>query len=168
VHETIHQLLDDENNAMDDVDICKEDEGNYGIVERAPPLPDVPPDLLIKKMDLIFSKTLKNVTIEEYYNHGWSEKRPLYGPWLEKKGSFDVSVGDWEYSTDGFENPWSGEKFPQKRVRLSVILFVDAICSLFFFLDFFHRHLSLMQHHHESNDSSRSFDSNLTERRTCT
>ncbi|KAL3807060.1 hypothetical protein ACHAXA_008006, partial [Cyclostephanos tholiformis] len=116
VQETIRQLLDDENGAMDDIDICKEEEGSYEIVEKMSLLPDVPPDLLIKKMDLIFSKTLKNVTIEDYYNHGWSEERPLYGPWLEKKGSFDVSVGNWEHSTEGFENPWSGEKFPQKRV----------------------------------------------------
>lgn len=164
VQETIHQLLDDENNAMDDVDICKEDECSYGIVERAPPLPDVPPDSLIKKMDLIFSKTLKNVTIEDYYNHGWSEERPLYGPWLKKKGSFDVSVGDWEHSTDGFENPWSGEMFPQKRVRLYAMSFVRFIFFGFFFIIIF----QLMQHHHALNDASRSSDSNLNGRRTCT
>jgi hypothetical protein len=69
-------------------------------------------------MDPIFSKTLKNVTIEDYYNRGWSDETPLYGPWLEKKGSFDVSVGDWEHSAEGFENSWSGETFPSRRVSL--------------------------------------------------
>lgn len=97
-------------------------------VKEAPapktPLPEVPPDAFIDKMDPIFTKKLKNVSIDEYYNAGWSEDTPLYGPWLERKGSFDVTVGDWEHSREededdggGFENVWSGEKFSQKRVR---------------------------------------------------
>ena len=70
----------------------------------------------------IFTKKLKNVSIEKYYSVGWSEDIPLYGPWLKKKGSFDVSVSDWEYSDSGFENPWSGEKFPQKRVSAAIVV----------------------------------------------
>jgi hypothetical protein len=81
--------------------------------------PDVPKDPFIKKMDPIFSKRIKGVSIETYYRMGWSDKiNPLYRPWLERKGSFDVSVGDWETSENGFLNEWSGETFYQKRVRV--------------------------------------------------
>jgi len=80
-------------------------------------LPDVPKDPIIDKMEPIFSKTLKGVSIETYYEKGWSDKiNPLYRPWLERKGSFDVSVSDWETSDEGFVNSWSGEKYYQKRV----------------------------------------------------
>jgi hypothetical protein len=79
-------------------------------------LPDVPEDPLIKDMDPIFTKTLKNVSIDAYYSAGWSEETPLYQPWLEKKGSFDVSVSEWEKPEGGFKHEWSGETFPQRRV----------------------------------------------------
>ena len=81
-----------------------------------PKLPDIPKDQIIRKMDPIFSKKLKAVSIETYYEKGWSDKNnPLYSPWLERKGSFDVSVTKWEHSDQGFENKWSGERFYQKR-----------------------------------------------------
>jgi hypothetical protein len=92
----------------------------------AEPLPDVPEDPLIKDMDLIFSKMLKNVSIDSYYSAGWSEKTPLYKPWLEKKGSFDVSVSEWEKAEGGFKHEWSGETFPQRRVS---ILISFLLCS---------------------------------------
>jgi len=79
-------------------------------------LPDVPKDPIIGKMDPIFTKKLKGVSIEKYYEKGWSDKiNPLYSPWLERKGSFDVSVTEWEHSDQGFENKWSGERFHQRR-----------------------------------------------------
>ena len=80
-------------------------------------LPDVPKDVVIGKMDPIFSKKLKGVSMDEYYEKGWSDKiNPLYSPWLERKGSFDVSVTDWEHSDQGFVHKWSGEKFHQQRI----------------------------------------------------
>ena len=94
---------------------------------------DIPTDSVIQKMDPIFSKTLTNVSIEEYYLSGWSEEdTPLYGRWLKRKGSFDISVGDWEHSgtEKGFENVWSGETFPLKRVRLSFLLFLWLLMSI--------------------------------------
>ncbi len=79
-------------------------------------LPDVPKDPIIGKMDPIFTKKLKGVSIETYYEKGWSDKiNPLYSPWLERKGSFDVLVSEWEHSDEGFENKWSGERFHQRR-----------------------------------------------------
>jgi hypothetical protein len=90
---------------------------NIGSEKPVAPLPDVQEDPVIKDMDLIFSKKLKNVSIESYYQLGWSEETtPLYGPWLERKGSFDVCVSDWEHSKEGFKHNWSGETFPQRRV----------------------------------------------------
>jgi hypothetical protein len=134
MNDTIRQLFleDDSGDIMDDIYICGEgavgaeslageEVGSGEINVTAPLLPDVPADSLLEKMDPIFSKTLKNVTIEDYYNRGWSDETPLYGPWLEKKGSFDVSVGDWEHSAEGFENSWSGETFPSRRVSLILL-----------------------------------------------
>ncbi|KAL7537292.1 hypothetical protein ACHAXR_009090 [Thalassiosira sp. AJA248-18] len=130
VKELIRCFLDDKDIAVDDVDVSGgEDvesppkeakpskEVNGDVINETPtPLPDVPPDVHIGKMDSIFSKKLKNVTIDNYYIAGWSEEIPLYLPWLERKGSFDVSVSDWEQSSDGgFEHIWSGEKYQQKR-----------------------------------------------------
>jgi len=121
VEETIRKCLDD-SCPMDDFDedtiggscslTAEEDNASLSL------LPDAPVDSVIKTMDPIFSKTLTNVSIDEYYKAGWSEDPPLYGPWLERKGSYDLTVSNWETSTEGgFENPWSKEKFPQKRVR---------------------------------------------------
>lgn len=123
VQDTIRKCLD-ENGTMDDMDLgggedatSGGDEDSCEISKVAPLLPDIPEDMIMKKMDSIFSKTLKNVSIDDYYSCGWSEDPPLYGPWLKKKGSYDLSISDWETSIDGgFENPWSKEKFPQKRV----------------------------------------------------
>jgi len=78
-------------------------------------LPDVPPDIVMSRMEPIFTKKLKNVSIEDYYTAGWADHAP-YRPWLEKKGSFDLLVSDWDFSESGFENPWSNETFPQKRI----------------------------------------------------
>ena len=133
VKELVWQFLDEKDVVIDDgVDTDAADDAelspqqaiegaNDDAVKEAPvhqPLPDVPADAQVKKMDPIFSKKLKNVSIDKYYSAGWVEEdTPLYKPWLERKGSFDVSVSDWEESTDGgFENVWSGEKFPLKRV----------------------------------------------------
>lgn len=79
-------------------------------------LSEVPEDPIIKDMDPIFTKTLKNVSVDSYYTAGWAEETPLYKPWLEKKGSFDVTVSDWEKAEGGFKHEWSGEIFPQRRV----------------------------------------------------
>ena len=93
-------------------------------------LPDVPEDPLIKDMEQIFTKTLRNTSIELYYSAGWSEEKPLYRPWLEKKGSFDVSVSDWETKEGGFKHEWSGEIFPQRRVSRDVYFHENICCKV--------------------------------------
>ena len=126
VQKTLRYFLVDNNDddGLDDMmgreDIVAESpsqEVNSDTSELSTPLLDAPTDSVIGKMEPIFSKTLSNVSIEEYYISGWSEETPLYERWLKRKGSFDITVGDWEHSPDeGFENAWSGETFPQKRV----------------------------------------------------
>ena len=175
MHDTIRQLFleDDSGAIMDDIDICGEDAvgaeslageevGSGEINVTAPLLPDVPADSLLEKMDPIFSKTLKNVTIEDYYNRGWSDETPLYGPWLEKKGSFDVSVGDWEHSAEGFENSWSGETFPSRRVSLiHWIFYFFPNTSIHLSCNFFSSFMQLLC---LLNDAPRSSDSSSSAR----
>jgi len=174
MQDTIRRLFleDDSGAIMDDIDICGEDAvgaeslageevGSGEINVAAPLLPDVPADSLLEKMDPIFSKTLKNVTIEDYYNRGWSEETPLYGPWLEKKGSFDVSVGDWEHSSEGFENSWSGEIFTQRRVSL---ILLDRLFLLNTSIHLSCNFSSFMQLLRLLNDAPRSSDSSSSAR----
>lgn len=172
MNDTIRQLFleDDSGAIMDDIYICGEDAvgaeslvgeevGSGEINVTAPLLPDVPADSLLEKMDPIFSKTLKNVTIEDYYNRGWSDETPLYGPWLEKKGSFDVSVGDWEHSAEGFENSWSGETFPSRRVSLillDLLFFPNTSIHLSCNFSSFMQLLCLLNDAPRSSDSSSS------------
>jgi hypothetical protein len=88
-------------------------------------LPDVPPDEVMKKMDVVLSKKIKNVSIQRFYELIWSEgqggvdEKPFYGPCLVDMGSHKVSVGEWEFAkdeADHFTNQWCGEKYSQRRV----------------------------------------------------
>lgn len=86
-------------------------------------LPPVPHDLVMKKMEVVLSKKIKNVSIQRFYELIWSEgngtdTKPFYGPWLEKMGSHEVTVGEWEHvenESDGFVNQWCGEKYARRR-----------------------------------------------------
>jgi hypothetical protein len=82
------------------------------------PSAKVPPDSTLQKMDMIFSKHLRNISIPRYYEIAWSEgngtnEKPLYGPWLKKAGH-DVEVSDWEHSEA--VGVWCKERYPQKRI----------------------------------------------------
>ncbi|KAL9189307.1 hypothetical protein ACHAXT_011797 [Thalassiosira profunda] len=114
VKELVRRFLDDED-ILEDCEMLEDDEVADASPGEGVALPDVPPDPIIPKMETIFSKKLKGVSIERYYTAGWSEEVPLYEPWLKRKGSFDVTVSDWE-DGEGFQNEWSGEKFTAKRV----------------------------------------------------
>ena len=62
-------------------------------------LGDEPPDDTIKKMDLLFAKTLKGVTVSDFFTIVWSEEgaaQPFYLPLLLKKGNKEVIVEKWE------------------------------------------------------------------------
>jgi hypothetical protein len=87
-------------------------------------LPVVKEDHIIKKMEILFTKTIENTSIQKFYEIVWSEGQgtdadPLYGPWLEDLGSRDICVPEWEFSRDGSPgilNEWCGERYKQKRV----------------------------------------------------
>lgn len=82
-------------------------------------LEDAPPDDTIKKMDLLFAKTLKGVTVSDFFSIVWSEEealQPFYLPLLLKKGNQDVIVEKWEIaSSEGFVKQWCGEKYSRRR-----------------------------------------------------
>jgi hypothetical protein len=74
-------------------------------------------------MNVIISKCLKDVSIQDYYAIAWSEgdrtnKAPLYEPWLKESGKQQINVGEWEFADDGadFVGNWDGEKYSQRRV----------------------------------------------------
>jgi hypothetical protein len=82
------------------------------------PCAKVPPDSTLQKMDIVFSKHLRNISIPRYYEIAWSEgngtdEKPLYGPWLKKAGH-DVEVSDWEFTET--VGAWCKERYPQKRI----------------------------------------------------
>lgn len=101
------------------------DEGEEGDVVEDSDLPTVPPDVTLQKMDIIVNKRLKGVSIPEFYEVVWSEgnktnREPLLGPWLEKNGKREITVGDWESADEAgdFVGKWCGEKYKQKRVSV--------------------------------------------------
>jgi len=84
---------------------------------------DAPPDQVLNKMEVVLKKKMKNVSVKRFYEICLSEGNgtdaaPFYAPFLVEKKSHDVKVGDWEFAEGdtGFENKWSGERFPQRRV----------------------------------------------------
>jgi len=82
-------------------------------------LGDEPPDDTIKKMDLLFAKTLKGVSVSDFFTIVWSEEdvaQPFYLPLLLKKGNKEVIVEKWEIaSSEGFVKQWCGEKYSRRR-----------------------------------------------------
>jgi len=88
-------------------------------------LPSVPPDALLKNMEIVVSKTIRNVSIKSLYEKVWADNSPdkesFYGSWLKDEDCFEISTGDWEYADSGafFTNPWCkeyGESYTQRRL----------------------------------------------------
>lgn len=88
-----------------------------------PTLEPVPPDEALKRMEVVLSSTIENISIKRFYEIIWSEgirtgARPFYKPWL-CLAAHNVHVGDWEFAENGapaFVNKWCGESYGQKRV----------------------------------------------------
>jgi hypothetical protein len=86
--------------------------------------PPVPPDTILKKMEVVLSRMIRNVPISRVYEKVWSEgnntsEEPFYGPWLKKEGCFDIDIKDWEFASDdseGFVNSWDKECYSQRRL----------------------------------------------------
>jgi len=73
----------------------------------------VPPDTVIKDMNVVVSKHLRGISIQKFHETVWSEKvKPLFRPWVEKE-AFDVEMGDWKEGE--YEGPWCKEKYDFER-----------------------------------------------------
>jgi len=82
---------------------------------------EVPPDSLLKDMDVVLSKTIKNVSIKSVFDNAWAEKperESFYGSWLEEEECFDISMGEWKFVGEGdkFKNEWCNEEYDQYRL----------------------------------------------------
>ena len=85
--------------------------------EKAELLPPVPPDVTLKKMEVVVNKKIRNTSIQNFYDTCIAETSgPFYGPCLEDDGNQEVSVGEWETNSDEFLKEWCGEKYSKKRV----------------------------------------------------
>jgi hypothetical protein len=89
------------------------DDDDGGVVEGG--LSSVPPDETLKKMDIIISKRLKGLTIEQFHDTVWAEheETPLYTKWLESSGKKEVTIQDWK--TEPATGPWDGESYDKHR-----------------------------------------------------
>lgn len=77
------------------------------------------PDSTLKKMSIIGERKLKGVSLQDYYEVAWSEnqdcdKKPLYGPFLEKEGKNNVALTKWE--TGNYKGDWCGEAYTHERI----------------------------------------------------
>ena len=84
-------------------------------------LPQIPPDSLLQDMEIVVSRTIKNVSIESIFEKVWADRaedESFYGSWLQNEECFDIVMGEWEVtkSCDGFRNEWCNEKYDQYRL----------------------------------------------------
>jgi VAD1 Analog of StAR-related lipid transfer domain len=97
----------------------------------------LPLDETLDRMELLFARRLRHVSIREWYETCWSEgnrtdRPPFYGPWLVSTGKKDVVVGEWEFGPEvkgtaevesvsspdppsSFVNAWDQQKYQQRR-----------------------------------------------------
>ena len=98
---------DDEEAEEEDADTGK---------KQQPALPD---DKQLCNMDTVFTKTLKNISVRDWYETCWSEgvntdKPPMYGKWLkEYPNNFDFDIPDWTFAP--VVNDYDQEEYDQKR-----------------------------------------------------
>jgi VAD1 Analog of StAR-related lipid transfer domain len=84
----------------------------------------VPSDELLKEMEVVVSKLLKNVSIKSVFENVWEDpvgKKSFYEAWLEEEECFDITMEDWEVAKPDapFRNPWcstKGETYTHKRL----------------------------------------------------
>lgn len=79
-------------------------------------LEPVPPDQILDKMEIVVDKKMYNVSVDKLHEICFSDEGKesgFYLSWLEKSGSFDVTVGEWD--TNDTKNDWCGEIYTKKR-----------------------------------------------------
>ena len=95
---------------------ASENDGDTG-----PQLPPVPPDSLQKTMEIVVSKTIKNISIQSLFQNVWADRtegESFYKSWLEEEECFDIGMGEWEIAESGkkFTNEWCNEEYDQQRL----------------------------------------------------
>ena len=79
-------------------------------------LQPVQPDLLLQKMEIVLSKTIKNVSVGSIFKNVWAD-RSFYDSWLREEECFDISLEEWQYESGvGLRNDWCNEKYDRKRL----------------------------------------------------
>ena len=80
-------------------------------------LKKVPPDEGLKKMQIVLSKKIPNMSISKFYTLCWSEseEHAFYKPFLQNDGCFDIIFPEWQHD-DQFFHSFSDETYTQKRV----------------------------------------------------
>lgn len=74
----------------------------------------MPPDTTLTEMTIIGERKLKGVSIQDYREVAWSDKTPMYAPFLEQQGKNNVNVLPWEIGE--FKGDWCGETYKEKRI----------------------------------------------------
>lgn len=64
----------------------------------------LPPDETLSSMDIVMTKRLTELSVQDFYELFWSEgqktdKAAFYGPWLVDSGKMDVAVEDWTFAS---------------------------------------------------------------------
>jgi hypothetical protein len=81
--------------------------------------PALPPDETLSRMDLIMTKKLTNMTIQDFFETFWDGNGDaFYGTWLAES-KMDVHVEDWAVATaqeEPITGVWDQEAYQQKRV----------------------------------------------------
>ncbi len=85
------------------------------------------PDAKLHEMNILVSKRLTGVSIQEFFETCWSEtngKTSFYETWLQSRGKTNIVIYDWEYATkDGdLRGRWCGEHYTQRRVSGKLVL----------------------------------------------
>ena len=78
-------------------------------------LPPIPPDDTLKTMDVIITKRLKGLTVQQFHDIVWKEdpEKPLYRKWLESSGKNDIDIEDWQMGDT--KGVWDGEAYQKQR-----------------------------------------------------
>lgn len=89
--------------------------------DDGPQLPPVPPDSLQKSMEIVVSKSIKNISIQSLFQNVWADRtegESFYNSWLEEEECFDIGMGEWEIAESGkkFKNEWCNEEYDQQRL----------------------------------------------------
>jgi len=93
-------------------------ENSITCTDKEVQLPPVPPDLLLKDMETVVSKTLRNVSVSSVFERIWSDRpgnKSFYGSWLEEEECYDISTEEWKFEGD-LKNKWCNEKYDQERL----------------------------------------------------